>query len=120
MSGSQFEVNPEMAGNLRLIGIGPERNREMGLEVFDRDRLVIFEFQALCSECWDRNDAGAEYGAALGFFGTAFPHLEQSRINRLLFQLVVNLSSAFAFEDDGGNAHGSVPNGKIGNGSPAG
>ena len=84
MCGMQFEVNPEMSRRLGLIGVGPQRNGEIRLQVLDADGFVILEFQSLGSVGGYRNDARAENGAALGFFRSTFTHLQQAGIDGLL------------------------------------
>ena len=110
----------KMGGGLRLISIRPQRNREIRLQIFDRDRLVIFDLQPLRAPCRNRRDAGAEDGTALGLFGAALAHLEQAGVDRLLLELVVDFFGALAFENHGRQAHRPVPGGEIGNRGVAG
>ncbi len=118
VGGAQLKTKPEIPRSLRLVGVGPQGNREIRFEVFDRDGFVILEFQPLCAKGRNGHDAGAEDGALLGFFLAALPHLQQPRIDRLLLQLVVDLFRALALQNHRGNSRGAIPNGEVGNGGP--
>ena len=120
VGGAQFEVDAEMRGGLRLVGIGTKRDREIGFQVFNWDRFVILDFEALRSPGWNWNDAGAEDRTALGLFGAAFAHLQKAGIDRLLLELVIKFLGALAFEDHGGEADRAVPRGEVGNGGVTG
>ncbi len=76
---------------------------------------MILDLQTLRPERGNGNDAGAEDRSALRLVSTAFTHLKKTGIDHLLFELVVDLFGALAFEDDRGNPHRPVPGGKIGN-----
>ncbi len=105
---------------LRRISVRPQRDGEIGLEILDRNRLVILDLQPLRSPRWNGSNARAEYGTALGFLGAAFAHLEEAGINRLLLELVVDFFGALPFEDHSRQAHRAVPRGEIGNRGMAG
>src|SRR5579863_10783518 len=81
---------------------------------------MIVKLQALQSVDCKGDDAATEDGTAVGFFGAAFTHLKQTRVNRLLLKLVVNLFGALALEDDRGNSGGPIPGCEVGNRSVAG
>ncbi len=81
---------------------------------------MIFKFQALRAPAWNRNNTRAENRAAFGFFRAAFSHLQKSWVNRLLFQLVVELPGAFALQNHGRNTHRVIPHGEIRHRRPAG
>src|ERR1700722_1098628 len=103
-----------MGCGLRRVSVWPQRNREIRLEVLDRNRLVIFDLEPLRAIRRNGCDARAKDGTAFRLLGSAFAHLEETGVDGLLLQLVVDFFGAFAFEDYGGQAYGSVPGGEIG------
>src|SRR5258707_12838618 len=109
-----------MARCLGLISVGPEWNREVRLEVFHRDGLVILDFQPLRSVSGNGDDACTEHRGALGFFRAALTHLKKAGVDRLLLELVIDFLGALAFEDHGWQAHWSTPGGKAEIGGVAG
>src|SRR5271166_1468275 len=110
----QLEIDAQMSGGLCRIGIRPQRDREVGLEVFDRDRFVIFDLEPLRAKGGNRHYARTENGSALCFLGASFAHLQKAGIDRLLLELVIELLSALAFENDGRQAHGTIPSSEVG------
>src|ERR1700687_2010848 len=100
----QFEVDSKVPRDLRRVRVRTKRNREVRFQARDRNGLAILDLQALGSMWLNGDDARAEDRAALGFFRAALSHLQQSGINRLLFELGVNVFCPLALEHDRWNA----------------
>ena len=58
----QFEVHRHLARRESVVGIGPQRDREQGLEVLDRDALVVLDLHALGAVRCDGKYLRAECG----------------------------------------------------------
>src|SRR4051794_16134613 len=116
----QFEVDPEMCRNLRLICVWAQWKCEVGFQVLDRNRLVVFDLHALGSIGKDGHDLGAEHSAPACFFYAALAHLQKPWVDRLGLELRVNLFSTFSFEDHRRNPRWTIPHCKVGDGSTTG
>src|SRR5215469_8565982 len=120
MRRAQLKIDAQVPGGLGLVSVGAQWNRKVRLEILHGKGFVIFDLEPLGSERGDRNNLGAENRRALCFFGATLPHLEQTGINPLLPELVINLLSALTLKDDCRNACRTVPGGEIRNGGTAG
>src|SRR5215469_8237923 len=120
MRRAQLEIDAQVPGGLRLVSVGAQGDGEVRLEILYGNRLVIFNLEPLGSERGDRNNLGAEHSRALGFFGATLPHLQQTGVNALLPELVINLLRALTFKNDRRNTGRTIPGGEIRNGGVAG
>src|SRR6266852_9956933 len=100
MGRTQFEINPQMPRHLGLIGVRMKWQCEVRLQILYRYGLVIFDLKALGPIRRNGHNTRAEDGAALGFLRSTLAHLQESGVNRLLFELRVDFFGAFAFEYD--------------------
>ncbi len=74
---------------------------------------MVLDLQTLGAPFRNGGDAGAEHRTALGFLGATFTHLQKSRIDRLLLELVVDFFGALAFKDHCGKTDRTFPCGKV-------
>ena len=117
VGGDQAERDGELARRLRVVRVGPERQREARPQILDRHDFVVLHLQPLRAEPGNRRDARAERRRACRFGGAldaAFALLQQARIDLLLGQGLVDLLRPATLEDDPGNARHAVPDRKVG------
>ena len=110
----QFERDLELARLLGLVRIRTQRDGEMRRQIFDRDALVVFDFEPLGPVRGNRYDAGAEFGSAARLVGASVSDLQEAGIDRLPLQIVIDVAGTAPLHDHTGNARDVIPNGEIG------
>src|SRR5579883_2834268 len=113
-------MDAEAPRGLGLIGVGMERQHEIGLEAFNGDGLVVFDLETLGAPGLDGYDVSAEDGVAAGVVDAALALFKKAGVDGLRFQAGVDFLGALALEDDGGDADGTIPYGEVGDGGTAG
>src|SRR2546423_14603982 len=97
-----------MIDGLRAVLARLEGEREMRFEIVYGQRLGVFEFEPLGSIRRDGRDLDGEGGIGI-VFALLF---EQSRIDGLQRQVLVDFFGAALFEDDTRDAYVTVPAGE--------
>src|SRR5262245_62140422 len=98
-----------MSDRLSAVFTGLERKREIRFEIVYRQQLGVLELEPLGSVRRNRRDLNCERGRVSVFALL----LQQSGIDRLQREILVDLFGSALLEDHAGNAHVSVPNGKV-------
>ena len=115
MRALQIERDRKPPGRLLAIDVRPQGDGKISFRLFHCQSLLIFDLDTLGAKRGNRRHSGAKDGGAARLVRIPFAHLQQSGIQGLQADVVINLFGPLALQDHTRNASRIVPDREIRN-----